>query len=66
MTEILDRYGSQEIVKNRVDKLERVGQLKLKNDKYFVVQRTALLMVKILEALRFIVLSQKPRIELFK
>lgn len=66
MSEILERYDSREIIKNRVEKLEKIGQLIRKNDRYYVGQSTALLMVKILELLKFVVLGRKPRIALFK
>ena len=66
MNEILERYNSREIIKNRVEKLGKTGQLIRKDDRYFVGRSTALLMVKILELLKFIVLGRKPRITLFK
>jgi hypothetical protein len=66
MSEILERYNSREIIKNRVGKLEKIGQLIRIDDRYFVGRSTALLMVKILELLKFIVLGRKPRITLFK
>ena len=66
MSEILERYNSREIIKNRVEKLEKIGQLIRKDDRYFVGRSTALLMVKILELLKLIVLGRKPRITLFK
>jgi len=66
INEILKRYNSREIIKNRVEKLEKMGQLIRKDDRYFVGRSTALLMVKILELLKLVVLGRKPRIALFK
>ena len=66
MEEILERYNSREIIKNRVEKLEKIGQLIRKNDRFYLDRSTALLMVKILELLKFVVLGRKPRIALFK
>ena len=66
MSGILERYNSREIIKNRVEKLGEMGQLIRKDDRYFVGRSTALLMVKILELLKYVVLGRKPRIALFK
>ena len=66
MSEILERYNSREIIKNRVEKLEKIGQLIRKDGRYYVGRSTALLMVKTLELLKFVVLDRKPRIVLFK
>lgn len=66
MSELLNKYGSREIVKNRIEKLEKAGQLQLIGDRYYLGESLALLMVKILEFLKFIVLGRKPRVALFK
>jgi len=66
MSEILKKYSSREIVKNRIEKLEKGGQLQLRGDRYYLGESLALLMVKILEFLKFIVLRRKPRLVLFK
>ncbi|MDP2939103.1 MAG: hypothetical protein Q8O13_03355 [Candidatus Omnitrophota bacterium] len=59
MDEILMRYNAKDIVKLRIARLLRNGQIMFKNGKYYIGNSTVLIMARLLEVLKLILLGRK-------
>lgn len=63
MSEILERYNAKEILENRMNRLVNKGQIFLKNGRYYIGNRTMLLIANIIYALKRIILGNRTQMQ---
>lgn len=62
--ELLRRYNAQEILERRISRLTKTGQIVLKNGRYYIENRTVLLMARIMEVMKIAMLGRESEIGL--
>lgn len=63
LDEILLRYNAKEMVKNRLDRLLRSGQVIEKDSRYFIGKPVMLLMSNIIVLMKILVLGKKSELD---
>jgi hypothetical protein len=62
-SEILERYNAKEIVEKRMNRLVNKHQIFLKNGKYYIGNRTMLLITKIIYTLKRMIFGKRAQME---
>jgi len=63
LNEILNRYNAREIIERRISRLIQTGQIKLKNEKFYIGKPLVLVMAKFIVVSKIILLGKKSEFD---